>query len=165
MSIASKDSFARNALEVNFANLGNHKGYRQNYQVQLASCQHQTPEVGNPMTNDTVPSENAKRSGTRIFWSSLIWTIGWAIVFGAMASQNPSDFFNLPVLNILGYTVDDAIAEMLIYFVPITFLAFTLGNMFVHWVLNLKGFTASIAMLICTFGTSLMANSILNPWF
>ena len=118
------------------------------------------------MTNDTAPPpENAKRSGTRIFWSSLIWTIGWAIVFWAMAYENPSDFFNLPALNLLGYTVDDAIAEMLIYFVPITFLAFTLGDMFVHWVLNLKGFTASIAMLICTFGMSLTANSILNPWF
>lgn len=123
------------------------------------------PHCGCPFTNDTGPPESAERSGTSVFWSSLAWTIGWAILVTAIAYDNPSDFFNLPFLNLLGYTVDDAIAEMLIYFVPITFFAFTLGDIFVHWTLKLKGITASIAMLIFTFGLSLAANSMLNPWF
>ncbi len=117
------------------------------------------------MTEQENTAVISTRSGTRIFWGSLCWTAIWAVVFAVMAAQNPQDFFNLPILTALGYTVDDAIFEMLCYFVPITFLAFTLGDMFVHLILKLKGFTASVAMIICTFGASLVANTLLNPWF
>lgn len=117
------------------------------------------------MSNDATSSEKPLRSGNKIFWSSLLWTIGWAAFFGFGASQNPGDTFNLQYLSTHGYSISDAISEMLIYFVPITFFAFTLGDMFVHWVMKLTGFTASVAMLVCTFGAALIGNEMFNPWF